>query len=267
MQGLSIAVPQGGTGANIDAFASYAPVGAANGGVTTTTTGDITSLVNLSYVKYTIGGTTSTLCANGDSPTGGNCTASTSMPISSTQTMTLVGSKPTVTVAAPTGVSILPSTATEAIDVTISADQAGPITMVSFPINVALTGAGSSGTLTVATGGGNPFIVKDLNYSTNGLSATGSFSAGSGGAATVTLNSTTGYLLGAGQSQTFRVYIPVATVTSGGTSSWYNRISTYMPTGTGFVWADTAGGANANTASVTAAIFNYPNNTTVAVQQ
>ncbi|MEI6580857.1 MAG: peptidoglycan-binding domain-containing protein [bacterium] len=257
LTGLSIPVPQGGAGVTVDAKMSYSAVGPT--GVATTVTGDIDSLMGLSYVKYTMGGTTSTLCATG-------CTASTLMPVDSAQTMILVGSKPTVTVAAPTGVNITTGSV-EAIDVTISADTAGPITMVSFPINVSLNGAGTGGSLTVATGAGNPVIVKDANYNTTGLSATGNFTATTGGTITVTLNSTTGYLLAGGGSQTFRVYIPIASITSGGSASWYNKITTNLVASSGFVWADTTGGGSITVTDVTGKIANYPSMQAVVVQQ
>jgi len=262
LTGLSIPVLQGGAGITIDAKMSYSPVGST--GVATITTGDITSLMKLSYVKYTMGGSTYTLCA---ASTGTTCNATTGMPVTSNQTMTLVGSKPTVTVGTPTGVSIAAGQYSEAIDVTIAADTAGPLTMISFPINVSLTGAGSTGTLAVATGGGNLVIVKDANNNTAGLSATGNFISGTAGTITVTLNSTTGYLLSAGQSQTFRVYIPIASITSGGSATWYNRITSNLATGVGFVWADTAGGAANSSGDITSEIYNYPSTQSVVVQQ
>jgi energy-coupling factor transporter ATP-binding protein EcfA2 len=225
------------------------------------------TLLKLIYVKYTIGGTTYTLCANGKSPTGGNCTATTGMPVNSAQTMVLVGSKPTVTVATPTNVTISTGTYSEAIDVTIAADNAGPITVISFPVTVSLTGAGSSGTLTVATGSGNPFIVKDKNGNTIST-VTGNFTSGSAGTATVTLNSTTGYLIPAGSSETFKVFVPIATITSGGSATWYNRITTNLAATAAFSWLDTAGNAtNPTGANVTGNILNYPSTTAVTVQQ
>ena len=259
LTGLNIPVPNGGAGVTVDAKMSYAPIGST--GVATTNTGDVTSNIRLDYVKYSMGGTTKTMC-----PTGNGCTTNQA-DIDSNQTMLLVGSKPTVTIATPTGVSIAAGQYSEAIDVTIAADTAGPLTMVSFPINVSLTGAGSTGTLAVATGGSFPVIVKDANNNTAGLSATGNFSSGTGGIITVTLNSTTGYLLTAGQSQTFRVYVPIASITSGGSATWYNRINTNLVASSGFVWADTAGGATVTTTDITSKIYNYPSTQSAVVQQ
>ena len=256
--GLNIPVPQGGAGATIDAFASYAPVGTT--GVSTTVTGDITSLFKLSYVKYTIGGTTSTLCASAQGPGGSSCTATTGMPVNSAQTMILVGSKPTVTVAQPSGVVLTGSSYVEAIDVTIAADAAGPITMVSFPITASLSaGAGSP---TFSTGSGNPFIVKDANN--NSISTvTGNFTATSGGTATVTLNSTTGYLIGAGQSQTFKVFLPVNALGTGTLPNTF--MYTSLAASSAFAWIDTAGGATVTTTNVTGNIYNYPSTFTSSI--
>ena len=249
LTGLNIPVPQGGAGVTIDAKMSYSQMGST--GVVTTNTGDITSLMKLSYVKYSMGGTTSTLCASG-------CTASTSMPISSAQTMTLVGSKPVITVSQPSGV-VLAVGAVEAIDVTIAADSAGPISITSFPITSSLSaGAGSP---TFSTGTGNPFVVKDSGNALVSVATSSSFTATSGGAATVTF--TTPYPLSAGQSQTFKVFLPVAALGTGTLPNTY--MYTHLVASSGFVWTDVAGGAAASSGDITANIYNYPSTTTSSI--
>jgi len=255
LYGLNIAVPNGGAGATVDAFASYAPVGST--GLTTTTTGDITSLLKLIYVKYTIGGTTSTLCASGKAPGAGNCTATTGMPVNSAQTMTLVGSKPIVTVSQPSNV-VLTVGNVEAIDVTIAADNAGPITINTFAITSAL--AAGAGSPTFATGSGNAFVVKDANNNT--ISTTGNFTSTAGGTATITLGS--GYLLNAGASQTFKVFLPVAAVGTGTLPNTY--MYTSLAATSGFTWTDTAGNASAATSTnITGNIYNFPSTFTSAI--
>ncbi len=249
LTGLSIPVPQGGAGVAVDAKMSYSQVGST--GVATTNTGDITSLMKLSYVEYSMGGTTSTLCASG-------CTASTSMPISSAQTMTLVGSKPIVTVSQPSGV-VLAVGAVEAIDVTIAADTAGPISITSFPITASLSaGAGSP---TFSTGTSNPFVIKDSSNALVSVATSSNFSATSGGAATVTF--TTPYTLNLGQSQTFKVFLPVAALGTGTLPNTY--MYTHLTASSGFVWTDVAGGAAASSGDITANIYNYPSTTTSSI--
>lgn len=260
--GLNIAVPNGGTGATIAATATYAPVGP-NGGLTTTTTGDLTSLLKLTYVKYTIGGTTSTLCATGYSPTSGNCTATTSMPITSGQTMTVVGSKPIVTVSQPSNV-VLTTGNVEVIDVMISAPEAGPISITSFPITTAISAGAGSPLFTTAT----TFVVKDKdNNSVSLASATGSvnqLTGNTGGTAVVTLASP--YLISAGESQTFKVFVPVTAVGTGTLPNTY--VYTSLASAAGFVWTDTAGNATnpVNSGSnITGTIYNYPSTFTSSI--
>ena len=64
LQGLNITVPTGGSGVNVNAYMTYAPVGTNQAG----TSGD-DSFVELTYVKYTAGSTTSTL-VGGSTSTG-----------------------------------------------------------------------------------------------------------------------------------------------------------------------------------------------------
>jgi hypothetical protein len=252
LYGLNIDVPNGGAGAFVDAFASYSPVGPT--GLTTTTTGDITSLLKVSYIKYQVGNSTLTLCANGYSPAGGNCDATTSMPISSAQTMSLVGSKPIVTVAQPSGV-ILTTGPVEAIDVTIKADDKGPITINSFPITTNISASGGTPSFTTGT----DFTVKDANNQT--ITATGSRSNATGSeTTTVTLGS--GYLLSAGQSQTFRVFVPVAAVGTGTLPNTYLYSS--LAASSGFSWTDTAGSASVASTGVTY-MYNYPSTFTSSI--
>ena len=242
LTGLNITVPNGGAGFNLDALASYAPVGS-----TGVSSGSLANLV-LCYVKYSIGGTTSTYGTT-------DCSSGT---ISSGQTMTLVGSKPTVTVSQPSSV-VLTAGNVEAIDVTVSADAAGPITMVSFPITSTISPSG-----TFSTGTANAFIVKDANNNVVAVNTTSNFSATAGGTATVTF--TTPRLIGAGNSETYKVFLPVATL--GGTGTVPN---TYMysnlATGANFVWRDTAGQIGSTTVDVTGTtkIYNFPSTFTSSV--
>lgn len=242
LTGLSLTVPNGGTGLDVDAFASYAPVG------TTGVTSGSTGLLQLCSIKYTIGGTTST---SGD-------TTCASPLLSSGQTMKLVGSKPTVTVAQPAGV-ILTTGAVEVIDVTITADAAGPISITSFPITASI----SAGAGTPSFTSGGAFTVKDASNNTVTLAAnTGAvnqFTSTTGGSATVTLGSA--YTIAAGASQTFKVFVPVSALGTGTLPNTY--VYTSLATGSGFAWTDVAGAGSVTTG--TTYVYNYPSTFTSSI--
>jgi len=255
LTGLALTVPNGGAGATIDAFASYVPADAAG-----TITGS-TALLKLCYIKYTIGGTTTT---SGTSSCGGAGTGILGSAVSSAQTMTLVGSKPTITVSQPTG-AVLAVGAVEAIDVTVTADAAGPITIKTIPITSTIT----SGAFTTGTA----FTVKDASNNTVALSstsATGSltgskpvneFTATTGGEAEISFSG--GYLLAAGQSQTFKIFLPVATVSGSGALPNTFLYTSLVADGN-FSWRDTAGNASSDQTGVTY-VYNYPSTFTAAV--
>jgi hypothetical protein len=256
LTGLNIPVANGGAGADIVAYASYAPVGST--GIASTSTSDLA----LCSIKYTIGGTTTTV---------GNtsCTTSTTQSatvldgthvLSSGQTMTLVGSAPIVTVAAPTGSIVSPSSAVEAIDVTVAANTAGPITLISLPINATISGLGSTtNNFTTAN-----FTVKDQNNNTITTATGGCGSTTACTGVTLVLNGSTGYPIAAGQSQTFKVFVN----TGAYTPSTNNLPNTYLYTTvagtTAMSWLDTAG-SNTTPITGTANIFNYPSTYTSSV--
>ncbi len=225
--GLNIAVPNGGSGTTIDVYPTYSNVG--TNGIASATT----SAIQLTFNKYTIGGTT---------------TSAAMTPVSA-PTMTMVGSKPTVTVGAvangtyTVGAALtnkLSASTIEAIDIAVSADAKGDITLASLPITVTLNGAN------MATSTNN-LVVKDKDNST--ITTTNSTSGFSGG--TMTISFTGGYLISAGQTAVFRIYVPIAAVTGTGVNG--ASISTTPGAGTTFAWTDTAGGG-----SWTSGVSNIP---------
>jgi hypothetical protein len=129
--GLNIAVPNNNAGVNVNVIPTFAPVGV--NGVTSNTT----SLLTLTFVKSTIGGLTTT-----------------TTPSVAANTMTLVGTKPTVGLVASN--DSLVNGLVKVADVTVAADAAGDVKVQNIPINVT-----STGVATVATGSNN-VIVKDL---------------------------------------------------------------------------------------------------------
>ena len=268
LTGVNLQISNGGAGADIVAYASYAPVG------TTGVTSGGTASIALCSIKYTIGGTTTTV---GD-PT---CLSSTSTTLldsthilTSNQTMTLVGSKPIVTVAQPAGVVLTASGSVEAIDVTIAADAAGPIKVNSFSINSTL----SPSTALFGISASNPVIVKDANNNPVTLAGASCastatnincFFANTGGTVQVLLGSP--YLINAGQSQTFKIFLPTGANTTTGTlpnSFMYTNIAvdttSVSTSNVYFSWFDTAG-SNATAIAGTANIYNFPNTFTSSI--
>ena len=131
--------------------------------------------------------------------------------------------------------------------------------MVSFPISATLSPSG-----TFATGTANAFVVKDANNNVVAVANTSNFSSTSGGAATITF--ATPRLIGAGNSETYKVFLPVATL--GGSGTLPNTyMYTTLATGSNFVWRDTAGQIGSTTVNVagTTNIYNYPSTFTSSI--
>ena len=255
LYGVNVPVPNGNGGAFVDAYTSYAPVGPS--GITTTTTGDINSELILSYIKVQSGNTITEYCANGDSPTGGNCAGGilSYLPEASGQVMTIVGSSPTVTVTPPNS-SVLTPGMVEAIDVTVTANAAGPITLNSIPVTSTLSATGGSPSF-----GSQPIIVKDAN---NIIIPGASGSCTGGTTCYSNVSFTSGYLLPAGTTQTFKVYVPIQSVGTGQLPNTY--MYSVLEANNGFQWTDTAGNAqNASQGNVTAFIYAYPSSTVISV--
>lgn len=245
LNGLSITIPNSTAGVNIDAFPTYSPVG--TGGVTS---GSVSN-ISLSYEKYTIGGTTQTNCVSASVCTSGTVNV---VPEAVAPTMTLVGSKPTVAATQPSATLAVASV--PAIDVKVTADAKGDITLLSFPITVGLNGA------SVSTGStSNIAVYADSDLGTNLASSNTAFSAATGGTSTITLSGT-GYRVAAGQPVTFHVYVTLVGMASAASGS--DSMATSLATGSGFSWADTAGGGS--TVTGTTNIYGYPSSFTSVVR-
>jgi hypothetical protein len=246
LTGLSIPVANGGAGADIVAYSSFAPVGS------TGIASGSTSTLSICSIKYTIGGTTTT---------SGDTTCGTPL-LSSGQTMKLVASAPIVTVATPTGAVLGASSTVEAIDVTVAANNAGPIKVNSFNVVSSLTPAGSAFSAA-------PIVVKDANNNTVATLTASACTAAATCTVTVSFGSgvtAAPYLISAGQSQTFKVFLPVNTLGGSGTlpNTFMNTHLTATAGGTDFVWTDTAGNA-AGTQGDATLIYNYPSTYTSQV--
>ncbi len=216
--GLNLVVPSGYAGLDVPVTVDYATVGL--GGVTSNKTVQLV----LNYVKYLSGSNTVTIT-----------------PSVATNYMTIVGTVPTVSLAAAGGNLI---TGTIKIgSVVVAADSAGQVVLTQLPIAVS-----TSGTVTLATG--SNVVVKDTNGGTITTTDSGFTGAGAN-----TITFTGGYSIAAGTSKTFDIYVTIGgSLGSAGTS----RVTLGLGSSANFLWND----VNGNVTGVTgASIYNYPNTT------
>ena len=224
---LNISVPNGTSGAYVDAYQTYSPVNGTTGSLASGST----SQVLLTYVKSTIGSTTT---SGAVTPTAGN-------------QVTLVGSEPTLTVNSvqQTGLNV-GATAQQIGQVTIAANTAGTIGVNQIKFNIGNSGFSSGFNLASA-------IISD---SGSAVMATGA-SCPTVTSSTVicTFSGTNGYLIPAGSSKTFSLY---ATVTGTTAASSTVSVSSQVDSA-GFNWTDVAGGG-ASGALHGALIYGFPTN-------
>jgi len=229
VNGLSINVPNGLSGVNKDVFVTYSPVGA--GGTASNTT----AAVELTFVKRTLGGTT---------------TSAAITPIAA-PTMNLVGSKPIVTMIDSN--DVLVNGQVKLASVKVAADAKGDIKLTTLPLSVTTTG-----NVLITTG---TLVVK--NAATGAVVATTDntlVTTTTGATDTVTITFTGDYLITAGDANavTFDIYNDVSGVTGGPAA---NAIATKLGSSSSFTWKDTAG--NSSSAIDGSKIFNYPTNSSV----
>lgn len=230
LTGLSLAVPNGGSGLTQNVMVSYAPVG--TGGVTPGST----SQLALTYVRYTSGGA---------SPTP--LTVSVTAP-----SLTMVGSKPTVTVATGGSTGMVLNTSTQVGQVTVTADPQGDIKVRTITFNLgysgyttnpsALTASIDIGTtpinLAVCTPSGTTQVVCALGTAYGG--------------------GTPDFAIGKGQSQQFNLFVTTTGGANTGTAK--AQISSSVTSG-GFVWDDTSTNGGAGSVGLSGSlIYNFPTN-------
>jgi hypothetical protein len=208
LTGLNIAVPNGGSGLNQDVYVTYSEVGTS--GITPVTL----TAVSLTAVKYTSGGVTATF------------NPSVSAPI-----MTLVGSKPTVTVPSTTATGLSISAESKIGEVTVSADAKGNVKLNDIVFNVS-----SSGFSTACTAAG---LVVTCEF---GSSLNTDFD---------------GFTITAGTSKTFSLFASLTGAIA--TGSGIPTISTSLVTST-FNWDDasTNGVAGTGVNLSGTGIYNFP---------
>jgi len=228
LTGLQLAVPLGG-GLVQSALVSYSSVG--TGGITPNTN----TVVSLTYVKYTSGGTTANFS-----------------PAVAANTITLVGSKPTVVVAAGGSGGYALNTSVKVGQVTVTADAKGAIKVQKITFNIGYSGFSASPTSTsaefISLGGGSTAIPGSSCAPTSSATVE-----------TCTLGTSyaTDFLIGAGQSQQFDLYLTNNTGTIGTTVATV----TSTPTAAGFVWDDTSTNGGAYSTGFTGTLlYGFPTN-------
>jgi hypothetical protein len=229
LTGLNIAVPNGGSGANVNAYVTYAEVG--TNGIASNTS----SVLTLTTIKSTSGNTTTT------------STVSVAAP-----TMTLVGSKPVVaitTTSSPlTGLNI-GGVENKIGQITVTADAKGNIKINDISFAVSSTGFATtvptftgakiteSGSTTAITGSGcgqgAAAAVSQTIFCEFGT-AGNTFTTTTGTTGVEVNTDFDGYTITAGTSKTFDLF---ATVTGATTTTSTAQISTSL-NAAGFNWDD-----------------------------
>ena len=249
----NLAVPNGGSGLTVDAMVSYSEV-STNGIVPGTT-----SAVALTYVKYTSGGTTTTLSPSVSAPT-----------------MTMVGSKPTVVVNTTSNAGLNIGAENKIGEVTISADAKGNIKINDLKFAVSSTNFSTMPTFTLARIADGTTTVTGSSCGQGTAAQTSQTIFCEFGTTGNTMATTTtvtgqesntdydGFTIAAGTSKTLSLY---ATVSGTATSASTSSISSSL-VASGFNWDDTsyatfvADGTTASPASGTnldgSSIYNFP---------
>lgn len=229
LTGVNVAVPNGTSGAYVDAFATYSPANGTTGAVASGTTSNI----YLTFVKSQIGSTVTEA-------------AVTPAPASTTTNlMTIVGSKPSLTVNTTQQTGLVLSAENKIGEVTVTADAAGTVGISTITFNVG--GAGFATGPLIATGARLADGSTTISTAACATTSTATLTT------VITCTFSSDYLLTGGSSKTFSLYgTPTGTVTSGATVS----VSTSLTTA-GFTWTDVAG--NGSTGGQTGAkIYNFP---------
>lgn len=258
LQGLNLAVPNGGAGLTVDAYVTYAPVG------TSGTIPGSTSIVGLTYVKYSSGGTTTVLTPTVNAPQ-----------------MTLVGSKPTVSVNTTQATGLIIGAENKIGEVTVSADANGNIKLndIAFSVgssNFPATGSAGTLVLTGARIADGTTTVVGSGCVANGSGTTSTTTVfcefgtvgntfATGAANTESNTDFDGLTIAAGTSKTFSLYATVTGTVS--TSGGVTSVSTSVPASS-FNWDDAsyaafvADGTTASPANGTnltgSLIYNFP---------
>lgn len=226
---VNIPVPNGTSGAYIDAYGTYSPANGTTGAVASGTTSNI----YLTYVKSQIG---STVVDAAVTPSPASTT---------TNLMTIVGSKPLLSVNTVQQTGLVIGAENKVGEVTVTPDAAGTVGIKTITFTVGSSGFSTGPILaTGATLKDGSTVISTATCVTAGAAITTSV--------TCTFSDTNGYLLTTG-SKTFSLF---ATVNGTAATSTTVSISTALTTA-GFTWTDVAGNGVAGAESGVK-IYNFP---------
>ncbi len=231
LPGVNLTVPNGTSGIYVDAYSTYSPANGTTGAVSSGTTAN----TYLTYVKSTIGSTTSSA-------------AVTPVPASTTSNlMTVVGSKPTLSVDTAQKTGLVVGAENKIGEVTVTADAAGTIGIKQIQFSV-----GNSGFSTGFLATSPRLADGSTTISTATCVATGT-SLVTAPTTSETCTFSSDYLIPAGTSKTFSLFATVTGTTTSGTTV---SASTAL-TSAGFLWTDVAGNGTSG-AETGAKIYNFP---------
>jgi hypothetical protein len=243
LTGLNLQVPNGGAGLTQDVLVTYSEVG--TNGVAPGTT----SVIVLNSIKYTSGGTTTTIT-----------------PAVSAPTMTMVGSKPTVAVNLTQATGLILGAENKIGEITISADAKGNIKVNDIAFSVgssnittfAITSPRlADGTTTVpGTGCGANATATTIIFCEFGTVGD-TFASGTTVVNTESNTDFDGYTITAGTSKTLNLYgIVGGTITTGGGTT---TVSTAVSPSSGFNWDDTSTNGGTSSKALTGTlIYAFP---------
>ncbi len=241
LTGLNLNVPNGGSGLTQDVSVSYGEVGT-NGTVPGTT-----ASTSLTYVKYTSGGVTTTITPNVVAPD-----------------MTLVGSKPTVSVNTTQGTGLILGAENKIGEVTISADAKGNIKINDLKFSMgssnittfAITSPRIADGATTVTGSSCGSNVATTSIVFCEFATVGDTMASSTDVATLESNTDyDGFTVTAGTSKTLSLYGTVGgTITTGGG----NTTVSSSVNSAGFNWDDTSTNGSSGKNLTGTLIYNFP---------
>lgn len=172
--------------------------------------------------------------------TSGSGAVVTNSSFASSSIMSLVASKPVVTMNAGNVDSLVLGAESKVGEFTVAADANGRIAIASTSISLSVVGVTGAQITGIRIADGNTTIP-----SSNGTS-------GGTASTTPTIVFTSPYEISAGSSKTFSLF---ATVNGTPQASFTPYVTSSFTSGAGFVWRDVIGG---NTLQTGAAIFNFP---------
>lgn len=231
LTGLALAIPNGGSGLTQDVFVSYPEVG------TNGIAPGSTSALTLTTIKATSGGTTTT------------STVSVAAP-----TMTLVGSKPTLTLPSTQATGLSISGTTKIGEVTVTADAKGNVKLNDIVFTVS-----SSGFSTAPTAIGTPVISTNNSASApvSGATCTPASLVVTCEFGDTSNTNFDGFTVQAGQPVTFSLFgtLTGAAAVGSGTPTITSSIGTST-----FNWDDSSTNGASGTNLTGTLLYNFPNN-------